>query len=57
MLAGVGAGLCTPEAAREMFQLAKSFEPKMDASERTVRLARWEEAVLRARTMEGQQLF
>jgi glycerol kinase len=56
MLAGVGAGLCTPEAARRMFHVAKSFEPKMDATERTQRLARWEDAVLRARTKEGQEV-
>jgi glycerol kinase len=49
MLAGVGAGLCTPEAARKMLRVAKTFEPKMDAKERAEHVARWEDAVGRAR--------
>jgi glycerol kinase len=49
MLAGVGAGLCTPEAARKMLHVAKSFEPSMSARERAQHVARWEDAVRRAR--------
>jgi glycerol kinase len=51
MLAGVGARLCTPEDAREMSRVARSFEPTMDAHERTERVARWNDAVKRARTV------
>jgi glycerol kinase len=50
MLAGVGAGLCTPDAARKMLHITKSFEPKMAAAEREGHLGRWQDAVKRART-------
>jgi glycerol kinase len=50
MLAGVGAGLCTPEAARKMLHVTKTFEPKMTAAERATHTGKWEDAVRRART-------
>ncbi len=50
MLAGVGAGLCTPEAATRMLNIAKRFEPSMSDGERAKHLAKWEDAVRRTRS-------
>jgi glycerol kinase len=50
MLAGVGAGLCTPEAATRMLKIAKRFEPSMPKDERAGHLKKWEDAVRRARS-------
>ena len=50
MLAGVGAGLCTPDAARRMLHVARTFEPAMTTEERGRHAAKWEDAVRRART-------
>jgi glycerol kinase len=50
MLAGVGAGLCTLEAARKMLHVKKSFEPAISSDERAKHIQRWEDAVKRARS-------
>jgi len=50
MLAGVGAGLCTPDAARKMLHVTKTFEPTMTATERAKHASKWEDAVKRSRT-------
>jgi glycerol kinase len=50
MLAGVGAGLCTPDAARKMLHITKTFEPTMTATERAKHASKWEDAVKRSRT-------
>jgi glycerol kinase len=50
MLAGVGAGLCTPDAARRMLHVTRTFEPAMTTQERGRHAAKWEDAVRRART-------
>jgi glycerol kinase len=50
MLAGVGAGLSTPETAKSMLHIAKRFEPAMQPAERADHLAKWEDAVRRSRT-------
>jgi glycerol kinase len=49
MLAGVGAGLCTPEATKRMLRVAKRFEPTMDPKERAQHLARWQDGIRRTR--------
>jgi glycerol kinase len=50
MLAGVGAGLATTEAAKKMLRVDRRFEPKMGKDERTRHLAKWKDAVRRSRT-------
>jgi len=50
MLAGVGAGLCTPGATRRMLRIAKRFEPTMDPKDRARHRAIWQDAVKRTRT-------
>jgi glycerol kinase len=50
MLAGVGAKLCTPEAAKKMLHIAKSFEPGFSEAERTAHLERWKDAIARAKS-------
>jgi len=50
MLAGVGAGLATPETARKMLRIARRFEPSMPKDERTRHLNKWKDAVRRARS-------
>jgi glycerol kinase len=55
MLAGVGAGLCSPDAARAMLRVERTFEPRMDAAERGRHVAKWNEAVGRARTDAGSR--
>jgi glycerol kinase len=50
MLAGIGAGLWTPEATRRMLRIAKRFEPTMNPEERAGHLARWQDGVKRTRT-------
>jgi glycerol kinase len=50
MLAGVGLGLFTRDAARGLLKIERAFEPKMSTSDRDAHLARWRDAVARART-------
>ncbi len=51
MLAGIGAGLCTLDATKRMLHVAKRFEPEMSPEDRARHLAKWEDAVRRARTV------
>jgi glycerol kinase len=53
MLAGVGAGLATEDAAARMLKIDKRFEPLMSGMERTKHLAQWRDAVARARSSPG----
>jgi glycerol kinase len=50
MLAGVGAGLCEPEAAARMLNVQRRFEPSMADADREAHLARWNDAVRRSRS-------
>jgi glycerol kinase len=51
MLAGLGAGLfSSPEDAARMIRLDRAFSPRIDANARTAELARWSDAVCRARS-------
>ena len=51
MLAGLGAGLfSSPEDAARMIRQDRAFIPQMDAATRTAALARWSDAVCRARS-------
>jgi glycerol kinase len=50
MLAGVGAGLCTPEAAKRMLHVTRTFTPEMSEGERQAHLEKWAAAVARVRT-------
>jgi glycerol kinase len=50
MLAGVGAGLATPETATKMLRIARRFEPKMAKDERARHVTKWKDAVRRARS-------
>jgi glycerol kinase len=52
MLAGVGLGLFTRDAARGLLKIERAFEPKMSAADRDAHLARWRDAVTRARTSQ-----
>jgi glycerol kinase len=47
MLAGVGAGLCTVEAAKSMLKLERQFRPEITESARRAELARWDGAIQR----------
>ncbi|MGO8992876.1 MAG: glycerol kinase GlpK [Polyangiaceae bacterium] len=49
MLAGVGAGLCDPSSAARMLKVAKAIAPAMRNEERDEHLARWRDAVARAK--------
>jgi glycerol kinase len=50
MLAGVGAGLCDAKSASHMLKIASRIAPQMAESERAGHLARWKDAVGRARS-------
>jgi len=51
MLAGLGAGLfSSPEDAARMIQRGQTFMPEIDAAARNAALARWSDAVCRARS-------
>ncbi len=51
MLAGLGAGLfSSPNDAARMIRLDRAFTPSMAAATRTAELARWSDAVCRARS-------
>jgi glycerol kinase len=50
MLAGVGAGLTSREAAAKMLKLDRRFEPKMAANVRQRHLTQWSDAVARSRS-------
>jgi glycerol kinase len=50
MLAGIGAGLCDPSSAARMRKVASRIEPHMADAEREGHLARWRDAVKRARS-------
>ncbi len=52
MLAGVGAGLSSLDAAARMVKLDKRFRPSISASERASHLRRWEEAIGRTRASD-----
>jgi glycerol kinase len=53
LLAGVGAGLWTQERAGAHARERARYEPRMGAGERDAPLARWHEAVSRARGWAG----
>jgi glycerol kinase len=50
MLAGVGVGLVPPAGAAQMLKVASRLAPKMGEDERAAHLARWKDAVGRAKT-------
>ncbi len=50
MLAGVGAGLSDLAAAGKMVKLDRTFTPSLDAKAREEHIARWRDAVRRARS-------
>ncbi len=50
MLAAVGAGLAKMEDASRRVRIERSFEPTMTEGDRAAHLARWSDAVLRARS-------
>lgn len=50
MLAGVGVGLVDLAAARAMVEVERTFSPSLDDAPRRAHLARWREAVDRARS-------
>ena len=50
MLAGVGVGLCDPSSAARMLNVASRIAPKMAAEEREAHLARWNDAIARAKS-------
>jgi glycerol kinase len=50
MLAGVGVGLCDPSSAARMLNVAARIAPKMAADEREAHLARWNDAIARAKS-------
>jgi glycerol kinase len=51
MLAGLGAGLfSSPNDAARMIRLDRAFTPQIDPATRTAELARWSDAVCRARS-------
>jgi glycerol kinase len=50
MLAGVGAGLASVDAAAKMLKIDKTFAPAMAADVRTKHVAQWKDAVARARS-------
>ena len=51
MLAGLGAGLfSSPNEAARMIRLDRAFTPEIDSAARTAALARWSDAVCRARS-------
>jgi glycerol kinase len=50
MLAGLGAGLCSKDAAARMLRIASRIEPKMPDAERAQHLSKWKDAVARARS-------
>jgi glycerol kinase len=50
MLAGVGAGLCEPSSAARMLKVQSRIEPKMSEADRAGHVARWKDAVKRARS-------
>ncbi len=52
MLAGVGLGLFTRDAAKNLLKIERAFEPKMAAADRDAHLARWRDAVARTRTSQ-----
>jgi glycerol kinase len=47
MLAGIGAGVSTPETAKKMLRVGRRFAPTVTPKEREARLAQWEEAIRR----------
>jgi len=50
MLAGVGLGLFSRDAAKKLLKIERAFEPKMSQTDRDAHLSRWRDAVARART-------
>ncbi len=50
MLAGIGAGLCTPETARTMLRLERQFAPELPDEAKRAHLARWEDAIGRVKS-------
>jgi glycerol kinase len=55
MLAGIGAGLSTPENAKKMLRLAKHITPAMTKEVREVEWARWEDAIGRVKTSRSPE--
>lgn len=53
MLAGLGAGLCTLEAAKALLRIDRQFAPEMPEEGRRAHLTRWHDAVRRVRTQEA----
>ncbi len=50
MLAGVGLGLFTKDAAKKLLTIERAFEPRMSSSARAAHLTRWQDAISRARS-------
>jgi glycerol kinase len=54
MLAGIGAGLCTPETAKTMLRIQRQFAPELSDDARQAHLARWEDAIGRVKSRTGR---
>jgi glycerol kinase len=50
MLAGIGAGVWTPETAKKLLHIAKQLTPRMTKEVRAAEWARWEDAIGRVKT-------
>jgi glycerol kinase len=50
MLAGVGLGLFSVDAARKLLKIERSFEPSMSDPDRAAHLAQWQDAIARAKS-------
>ncbi len=50
MLAGVGLGLFTQDAAKKLLTIERAFDPRMSLDRRAAHLTRWHDAIARARS-------
>jgi glycerol kinase len=50
MLAGVGLGLFSQDAAKKLLTIERAFEPHMTSAVREAHLVRWRDAIRRARS-------
>jgi len=50
MLAGVGLGLFTQDAAKKLLTIERAFDPRMSSAVREEHLTRWHDAIARARS-------
>jgi glycerol kinase len=55
MLAGVGAGLCDPSSAARMRKIESRIDPAMGEIDRAAHVARWKDAVKRARSQPASE--